>query len=349
MLGKRILIAGGALITSLAVGVVMLQLRGAPQRLARAPVVATDAVVRAENVVVAGVPASGALSTAPAPPAPIGENQTPTLALRLPQVTPPAEIPRRAPRPTIPRPAAFTAPGGPAVRMQDPAPAAGCTPEMRAEGRAAAMVRLTISAPCYPETSFTLHHSGMMVTDRTDVAGGAILEVPALAERAVFLVDFGSAAGAVSTARVTSLDLYDRKVVQWRGRSGLHMHAMEYGADYGSEGHVWAGAGRDPAAAAKGEGGFLVTLGVPEARQAEIYTFPAATAKRGGSVEIRIEAEVTSRTCGRDVEAQGIEIRGGGQPVVREVVLAMPACGEAGEASYLLLKNLFDDLKITRN
>ncbi|MAN97689.1 MAG: hypothetical protein CMN16_01150, partial [Roseovarius sp.] len=212
-----------------------------------------------------------------------------------------------------------------------------------------AMVEVTLSAPCQPNTGFTLHHNGMMFTAVTDNNGESTLSVPALTESAVFIAAFEDGQGAIATATVDTLALYDRYVVQWRGGTALHVHALEYGADFGGSGHVWAGAGRDMTRALKGEGGFLTSLGEPEmdqALRAEVYTFPTGAASRDGTVLLQVEAEVTDANCSRDFEAQSIATGANGLEV-QDIVLAMPDCDGIGD--FLVLKNLFNDLKIASN
>lgn len=233
---------------------------------------------------------------------------------------------------------------------EEPAPGFGCELTLDAQPLAAAMVRLTLSAPCLGGERFSLHHNGMMFAAVTDDAGHAEIMVPALSEAAVFIATFASGASAVASAEVATLEYYDRAVVQWRGPEGLQIHALEYGADYGEAGHVWAGAARDMASAARGEGGFITRLGDPDIFEpmiAEIYTFPSGTALKTGTIDLSLEAEVTAANCGRDVEAQVLQKSGTQRMKMRELVLAMPACDAAGD--YLVLKNLFDDLSIARN
>lgn len=230
------------------------------------------------------------------------------------------------------------------------APSFECKQTLEARPVAAAMVNLSLRAPCMANERFTLHHNGMMFTGVTDADGNSRLTVPALSQQAVFIVAFAHGDGAVATADVTSLEYYDRMVVQWKGHSGLQLHALEYGADYGQEGHVWAGAARDLSVAAKGEGGFVTRLGeadLPEALLAEVYTFPSGTAAREGNVAVSVEAEVTDRNCGLDVEAQSIQISRAGRPIVQDLVLAIPDCNAIGD--FLVLKNMLNDLKIARN
>ena len=170
--------------------------------------------------------------------------------------------------------------------------------------------------------------------------------MPALSRAAVFIAAFEDGKGALATAQVDDLELYDRFVVQWRGdaQSLRELHALEYGADFGLPGHVWSRAGQDEAE------GAVMRLGGDApgpALRAEIYTFPTAGATREGTVALRLEAEVTEGNCGRDLEAQGISTNGEGAGLhVRDLLLPMPDCAALGE--YLVLKNLFNDLKIAQ-
>ncbi len=233
---------------------------------------------------------------------------------------------------------------------EEPSPAFGCDLDMSAEPAPAAMVRLDLSAPCMVRQRFTLHHNGMMFSAVTDEAGQSRVIVPALSEQAIFIASFANGDGAMANTQVSGLDAYDRVVVQWIGQSGLELHAREFGAGYGESGHVWSGAPRSTSAATKAEGGFLVRLGARDlelARKADVYTFPSGTVSRAGDVALSIEAEVTKDNCGRDVEAQSIQLPAGGRPVAQDLTLAIPDCAAVGD--FLVLKNMLDDLKIARN
>lgn len=233
---------------------------------------------------------------------------------------------------------------------EEAAPSFACDYEMTATPEAAAMVRLSLDAPCMVNERFTLHHNGMMFTHATDNDGKTEILVPALSENAVFIVAFGNGEGAVANATVSSLEYYDRAVVQWKGQSGMQVHALEYGSTYGEAGHVWLDAARDRSAAALGEGGFLTRLGagdVDNALLAEVYTFPSGMAKRSGEVMLRVEAEITAANCGRDVEAQSLQKTADGDLKTQDLVLAMPDCNTVGD--FLVMDNLLSDLKIAGN
>ncbi|MWD28654.1 translocase [Aquicoccus sp. SCR17] len=225
-----------------------------------------------------------------------------------------------------------------------------CSVGMEAEPQAAATVALSLDAPCQPNARVTIHHNGMMFTDVTDADGNLSLTVPALASQAVFIAALDNSEGAVAMADVPSLDRFDRIVLQWKGQEGIELHAMEFSDDYDGPGHVWSKAERSPEAAESGEGGFLVTLGdagMDGALQAEVYTFPAAATKRSGDVDMSVEAEVTEGNCGKEIEAQTIEVHRGTAPRVQDVTVFVPDCDAVGD--FLVLKNLIEDLKIASN
>ncbi|QBF34092.1 hypothetical protein [Thalassococcus sp. S3] len=225
---------------------------------------------------------------------------------------------------------------------QDPvAPQLVCDVSADAEPMPGAMVRLSVRAPCYVNSRLTVHHSGMMFTAVTGADGDLDVDVPALAEAAVFIVAFENGEGSVAQTEVPTLRLYDRVGLQWSGKSGLQIHAREFGATYGEAGHVWSGA------ADAVYGGFVVRLGDIETlmpRMVEIYTFPSATADRAGLIALSVEAEITEATCGREVEAQALEMRSTGDLRTRDLVLPVPNCTAVGD--FLVLNNLLDDLKI---
>jgi hypothetical protein len=287
----------------------------------------------------------------PAPPLELSEV---TLTSALPELPPAAPQPMSLPDRPLDAAAFVTASfeQTPALDLpvEQAPPGFDCDLTLTAVPTAAAMVDLALDAPCLPNESFTLHHQGMMFTEVTDAEGQWKMTVPALAENALYIAAFGNGEGALVNVDVTSVSYYDRLVVQWSGHSGLQIHAREYGASYGDDGHVWADAARDMSVAASGKGGFITRLGTPDAgsgRMAEIYTFPSAIAIQPGEVTLSVEAEVTAETCGRDIDAQTIAILQGNTPTVQEIALAMPQCDATGD--FLVLKNIVNDLKIARN
>jgi len=215
---------------------------------------------------------------------------------------------------------------------------------------AAAMVSLTMEASCLPVERVTVHHNGMIFTETTSEKGTIALKVPALSQDAVFVFAFSNGEGAVAQTTVEELEGFDRVVVQWKGETGFQIHAREFGADYGADGHVWADAPRDMAAAVADRVGFVTRHGnadLPDALMAEVYSFPTGDAARGGTVALSVETEISTTKCGLEIEAQSLETTGGGLIRTQDLTLAMPDCDAVGD--FLVLNNLLTDLKVAAN
>ena len=231
-----------------------------------------------------------------------------------------------------------------ATEMQ---PEGSCEVAATARAVAAAMVNLTLSAPCLPQERVTVHHAGMLFNETTDDAGAFDITVPAMAEDATFVVAFTNGEGAVAQTTVEELADFDRVALQWKGDTGFELHAREFGADYGSEGHVWSGAMRDMTFAVTGQGGFITLLGdadVPDGLVAEVYTFPAKAAQSAGDVALSVETEVADNNCGLEIEAQTLQTFSGKNITSRDLTLSVPDCDATG--NFLVLNSLFEDLKV---
>lgn len=226
-----------------------------------------------------------------------------------------------------------------------------CDPVLVAETSAGAMARLTLSSTCHAGQDVIIHHNGLMISETLDDTGMLMLGIPALTETALFMAEFvENGQVAVATTEVPSLAFYDRVALQWEGDSGLELHALEFGADYMTDDHVWRDAPKTMDRAALGEGGFLVPLGkmTPTAKyMAEVYTFPSATVSRTGNVMLSVEAVVGEGNCDSNVAAQTIQVKSGGDVMVKEVDLSIPDCDSVGD--LVLLDGLVDDLKIGNN
>tara|TARA_R110002049_G_scaffold44333_6_gene130249 strand:- start:107888 stop:108883 length:996 start_codon:yes stop_codon:yes gene_type:complete len=225
-----------------------------------------------------------------------------------------------------------------------------CEITANARAVAAAMVNLTLDAPCLPNERMAVHHNGMIFTETTSATGHIDLTVPALAQEAVFILAFTNGDGAVAQTTVEELATYKRVVLQWKGQTGFEIHAREFGADYGDDGHVWSGAPRDMAAAVTGQGGFISRLGdtaAAEPLMAEVYSFPISATERSGDVALSVEAEVTQANCGIEIEAQSLELVEGGKVKTQNLTLAVPECDAIG--NFLVLNNLLQDLKVAHN
>ncbi|KIN62772.1 Translocase [Sulfitobacter noctilucicola] len=235
----------------------------------------------------------------------------------------------------------------PEVVEQSQAVTPACEIVATARPVAAAMVNLELEASCLPNERVTVHHNGMIFTETTSAEGSVSLRVPALAKEAVFILAFSNGEGAVAQTVVEELADFDRAVLQWKGNTGFQIHAREFGADYGSEGHLWTNAPGDVAAAVAGSGGVLTRHGDMSAAEpliAEVYSFPKAYNARSGNIALSVETEVTQANCGLEIEAQSLEMQADGSIKTQNLTLPVPDCDAAG--SFLVLNNLLQDLKV---
>ena len=209
--------------------------------------------------------------------------------------------------------------------LEDPVAAEACTVEMSGVAGEMAMVDLGLTAPCQPNAAVTIHHQGMMFTVVTDDEGNAEFSSPSLAEVAN----------------------YDRAVLQWSGDTGLQLHALEFGADYGQDGHIWAASLGNKDGVETGANGFMSRMGTAEVDagfMVEVYSFPSGKGVLNGDVALSVEAEITANNCGRDIAAQSIQIIPGAETQALDLTMTLPGCDAVGD--FIVLKNMFQDLTL---
>jgi hypothetical protein len=224
-----------------------------------------------------------------------------------------------------------------------PSDRAECGLSARASAVPGAAARLIVKAPCHGNERIEVHHSGLTVTQETDANGTLDLTIPALSEYAIFLISLEDQKGTVATTHIPDIGQYSRVALQWQGETDLQIHALEFGASYGDAGHVSAGADTQGT-------GNVVHLAQPEfrdARNVEVYSFPAAQSHQSGSIELTVEAEVTAANCGQDLSVQSLEFREDQRLRSRDLTLSFPDCSRTGE--FLVLNNLFQNLTIAAN
>ena len=200
-----------------------------------------------------------------------------------------------------------------------------------------AMLRLSLAAPCHVNSRVVLRHAGLVFTAQTNAWGSLFLSLPALAADGAVEADFGDGVTVQAALAVPDLAGVRRLGVQWGAGDRFALHGLEGGAEIGAPGDVSALQPGDRT----GGGGWLVTLGdasVAAPLLAQIYTYPAT-----GQAEVAIEAEVAADTCGHDMLGQTLASTAGAVSLT-DLTLTMPPCD--GQVGYLVLKNLFPDMKI---
>ncbi len=340
---KKLMMAGGTFSVALGIGFAMQNGDALAARFAAdAAVVSEIAPPLAEPMAVVAAAFADDPTSDPAMSAPMTESLSAAIAIPAPMLKPttPAEPIRLAA-------VEADAPMTDAMKPDAALPPADCRAEMTAVTAPAAMVTLDLSAPCNASATFVIHHQGMMISALTDADGFASVTVPALAKEAVFIAAFDNGQGAVAAIAAPDVDNFERAVLLWQGDAGVNIQAYENGAIFGAPGNVSVASPRDASVAVAGDGGFLVRLGATGAvnpLMAEIYTYPVGVTARDGSVDLNVEAEITSVNCGRDIAAQSIQVVPGQDPRATDLTLTMPACDGVGD--FLVLNNMFEDIRV---
>lgn len=226
-------------------------------------------------------------------------------------------------------------------------PISGCETTLGTERQPAALVELTIEAPCFKDAPFTVRHNGLMFSGVTDRAGAARVTVPVLTTDAMFEVAFNNVVQASAEVFVPELRQYDRAVLQWAGTNNMRLHALEGGAQIGDPGHVWSASVHTAQETRKGLHGFVAYVGSAQGEvpyQAEVYTYPVGQMNKDGAVDLLVGVSVTETNCARKVDAITIQTNGGQTLVTSEVAIQMPGCDRIGEVA--LIGEKFADLTL---
>ncbi|TMV58602.1 hypothetical protein FGG78_36300 [Thioclava sp. BHET1] len=229
-----------------------------------------------------------------------------------------------------------------------PGAAANCERHLTLVVAPAAMLSAQIVAPCDAGKRVVLNGNGLIFAAEMPVSGPLQLSIPAMSAQAVVSARFAQGAVLQASVAVPEVSLFDRVAVQWLGSDGFELHALEFGASYGSDGDVSATHRRSSSDAVLDRGGFLTVLGSTDVAQplrAEIYTYPSGLASHGGKVTLALEAPVTEQNCGRSLMGETLRLQAGvGQHA--DLSVAMPPCGQGLEGQFLALNGLLAPLTI---
>ncbi len=226
-------------------------------------------------------------------------------------------------------------------------PIDGCETLLTTKRQVAAIIELTVSAPCFASSEFVVRHEGMLFAATTDRQGTAVVIVPALVTNAIFAVAFDNVVQASVRTFVPELRQYDRAVLQWQSDDNVRLHALEGGAQIGDSGHVWSASIHTAEDTRSGLHGFVVYLGTTDAEipyQAEVYTFPAVQMGRDGGVDLQVGVGVSAANCGREVDATTIQTNAGRMLARADIAAQMPGCDSVGDV--VLLSDKFIGLRL---
>lgn len=222
-------------------------------------------------------------------------------------------------------------------------PQGKCQNDLRLAAVADAIIEITLRAPCHPNERLVLRHGPLAVTVKTTAQGSAFLKIPALDAAGQISLRFVDGSVIDSAVQVPDVTNLRRFAVQWMERDTFGVNAFEGGSGYGDAGHISAANPGKLPLTGNADSGYLMILGDAEATPAmlaEVYTYPDGITP---PVELSIEAQVTTDTCGREILGE-VMATNAGQSEVSDLVLAMPDCAALGD--ILVLKNPVQDLTL---
>ncbi len=224
---------------------------------------------------------------------------------------------------------------------------AACAIDVQGVAKPGALLEISVTAPCNSGEAVGFAHAGLKFNEQLGPDGSLIVEVPAMTGSARVALSFADGSTQDLDVSVPDFDAFDRIAVIWQGATGLQLHALEGGADYGEAGHKWADTPGTPDAALTETGGFLSVLGsTAGGYAADIYTYPAALMRQGTEPEVSIEAQVMESTCGGKIKGQILRTNPGRAPNIEPLTMVVPGCDAVGE--ILVLRNLPVELKLAR-
>ena len=213
-----------------------------------------------------------------------------------------------------------------------------CNTDVDAVAGDLGVIWIEVSAPCLAEQSVRVSQGDLEVDWKLDAKGRLSVDLPAFSDQAVVTVAFANGEARSLYLEIPEVRDIFRAALVWEGQKVLALHALEYDAAYGGDGHVHAGSIDQTRT-----GSFLV-LGDGSGAMAEVYSFPKADASRRGVVRLSAEAEVTSTTCARTVEVVTLQTDRLGGFLSRRVSLAMPTCDLLGD--LVVIDTLYRDLEL---
>lgn len=191
--------------------------------------------------------------------------------------------------------------------------AEACPVTLDAFATAEAMLSISLAAPCQPNQTVVLAHAGLAVTYQTTATGALFIDIPALDPAGALSIRFPDGQVAEVAAPVPEVAALRRLAVQWMEEDSFTL----------------TGAGP------------VVPLGTasgPVPMQARVIDLTG-----DDTTPLAIEAEITPRTCGRELLGEVLYSEAG-RVIRADLALAMPDCD--GTGGFVALNNPLPDMKL---
>ncbi|MEM9428827.1 MAG: hypothetical protein AAGA32_04940 [Pseudomonadota bacterium] len=222
-----------------------------------------------------------------------------------------------------------------------------CGIRLSLTSRSGAEIIGTLESPCRPETTFVVSHAGLVFTERTDDGGGATFSVPALQASGEIRVEFGDGGIAEETVPVNGLEGLTRIAILWTADIDFDLHALEFGAREGGQGHIWSGQPGSYGDARRSGAGYLVELG-PESgpgAKAEVYTLVENSRTPGGLIDLSLRLAAFGNDCEAQPVIRTLRVERGVAERDSDIQFALSGCGSPEE---VFIPNMIQDVRVDR-
>ncbi len=227
--------------------------------------------------------------------------------------------------------------------------AGDCAADMALSAVPGAEVTVTINSPCRAGQPFRITHEALEFNAVLGEDGQADVTFPVFSEQAAVTVTFTDGAGVSDSVQVPDMFRFNRVAIVWNSPVDLNLHALEYGASRGGDGHVWAGSPGDYRTARRVGGGYLVTLGGDNflaGPKAEVYSVPISARTQNGIINLSIEVADQGDVCNDRITIRSLRSRSAELSIDGTVDLSV---GDCGTSANLVVEDAIQDLQIARN
>ena len=175
-----------------------------------------------------------------------------------------------------------------------PVAAASCGPiEASSKASVGGASLLTVASPCRAGEPIEILHADLRFSGLLDAAGDVSIVLPVMDESGAAEIVARDGASVAHELRFNwrELEMTRRIAVAWTDAVDLDLHAFEYAADFGDEGHVWQDSPRGFRLVRRSDGGYLDTFeaAFDGAQTIEVYTFWANSRARRGVARIALD------------------------------------------------------------
>ena len=183
-------------------------------------------------------------------------------------------------------------------------------PEVSFSVRPAGITQVIIAAPCQGGTVAELRYSALRLGVAIDSSGNGRIDVPGFAPASDAQLGFADGKAIDFVVPFSGLDRIERIGVTWDAAVELTLHALEFGAELDSAGHVNSGQPRSYRQVRKAGGGFLIAFAPVNGvgNSAQIYSYFGRKGGPNGVVKLFVDFTSRNRaqlegTCGDGPQA----------------------------------------------